>query len=184
MPAFPSSTTVLDSILFRDAFGTPAMREVFSDISLISRYAAVEIALAKAEARCGVIPVEAAEQIAKLTDVATLDFELLRRETDIVGYPILPLVQQMVKQCGEAGRYVHWGATTQDIMDTAVVLQVRDGLAIIEKDIAALRGILADLSKRYRDTPMAGRTHLQQALPVTFGYKTAIWLAMFDRHAE
>ena len=90
----------------------------------------------------------------------------------------------MAKQCGEAGRYVHWGATTQDIMDTAVVLQIRAGLEIIEADIAALRGILADLSKRYRDTPMAGRTHLQQALPVTFGYKTAIWLAMFDRHAE
>jgi 3-carboxy-cis,cis-muconate cycloisomerase len=65
-----------------------------------------------------------------------------------------------------------------------VILQVRDGLAIVEEDIAALRGILADLSKKYRDTPMAGRTHLQQALPVTFGYKTAIWLAMFDRHAE
>jgi 3-carboxy-cis,cis-muconate cycloisomerase len=69
-------------------------------------------------------------------------------------------------------------------MDTAVVLQIRAGLAIIETDIAALRGILADLSQRHRDTPMAGRTHLQQALPVTFGYKTAIWLAMFDRHAE
>ena len=184
MPAFPTSTTVLDSILFRDAFGTPAMREVFSDFSLISRYAEVEIALAKAEARCGVIPAQAADEIAKRTDVSTLDFDLLRQETDIVGYPILPLVHQMVKQCGDAGRYVHWGATTQDIMDTAVILQVRAGLAIIEDDIAALRGILANLSKRYRDTPMAGRTHLQQALPVTFGYKTAIWLAMFDRHAE
>jgi 3-carboxy-cis,cis-muconate cycloisomerase len=184
MPAFPTSTTVLDSILFRDAFGTPAMREVFSDFSLISRYAEVEVALAKAEARCGVIPAEAAVEIAKRTDVAVLDFDLLRRETDIVGYPILPLVHQMVKQCGDAGRYVHWGATTQDIMDTAVVLQVRAGLEIIEKDITELRGILAGLSKRYRDTPMAGRTHLQQALPVTFGYKTAIYLAMFDRHAE
>ena len=184
MAAFPTSTTVLDSILFRDAFGTPAMREVFSDFSLICRYAEVEIALARAEARCGVIPVEAAEEIAKRTNVSGLDFELLRHETDIVGYPILPLVQQMAKQCGEAGRYVHWGATTQDIMDTAVILQVRDGLKIIEADIAALRGILADLSRRYRDTPMAGRTHLQQALPVTFGYKTAIYLAMFDRHAE
>jgi 3-carboxy-cis,cis-muconate cycloisomerase len=90
----------------------------------------------------------------------------------------------MAKQCGDAGRYVHWGATTQDIMDTAVILQVRDGLKIIEQDIAELRRILAGLSKRYRDTPMAGRTHLQQALPVTFGYKTAIYLAMFDRHAE
>ena len=184
MAAFPTSTTVLDSILFRDAFGTPAMREVFSDFSLISRYAEVEIALAKAEARCGVIPVDAAEAIAKRTNAAALDFDLLRSETDIVGYPILPLVHQMAKQCGDAGRYVHWGATTQDIMDTAVVLQIRSGLEIIESDIAALRGILAGLAKRYRDTPMAGRTHLQQALPVTFGYKCAIWLAMFDRHAE
>jgi 3-carboxy-cis,cis-muconate cycloisomerase len=184
MPSFPTSTTVLDSILFRDTFGTPDMRAVFSDLSLISRYAEVEIALARAEARRGVIPAEAAEEIAKRTDVAAFDFDLLRQETDIVGYPILPLVHQMTRQCGEAGRYVHWGATTQDIMDTAVVLQLRDGLAIIEADIAALRGILADLSRRYRDTPMAGRTHLQQALPVTFGYKTAIYLAMFDRHAE
>jgi 3-carboxy-cis,cis-muconate cycloisomerase len=184
MATFPTSTTVLDSILFRDVFGTPAMREVFSDFSLITRYAEVEIALAKAEARCGVIPAQAAEEIAKRTDVSTLDFELLRQETDIVGYPILPLVHQMVKQCGDAGRYVHWGATTQDIMDTAVVLQIRAGLAIIESDIAALRSILAGLAKRHRDTPMAGRTHLQQALPVTFGYKCAIWLAMFDRHAE
>jgi 3-carboxy-cis,cis-muconate cycloisomerase len=184
MPAFPISTTVLDSILFRDAFGTPAMREVFSDFSLISRYAEVEIALAKAEARCGVIPPDAAKEIAARVDVAALDFDLLRRETDNVGYPILPLVHQIARQCGDAGRYVHWGATTQDIMDTAVVLQVRDGLKIVDADIAALRGILADLSRRYRDTPMAGRTHLQQALPVTFGYKTAIWLAAFDRHAE
>jgi 3-carboxy-cis,cis-muconate cycloisomerase len=184
MPAFPASTTVLDSLLFRDAFGTSTMREVFSDVALVARYAEVEVALAKAEARCGVIPAEAAEQIAKRTDVSALDFDLLRQETDIVGYPILPLVHQMVKQCGEAGRYVHWGATTQDIMDTAVVLQIRDGLDIVEADIAELRGILANLAKRHRDTPMAGRTHLQQALPVTFGYKAAVWLAMFDRHAE
>ncbi|MGY3443818.1 MULTISPECIES: class-II fumarase/aspartase family protein [unclassified Bradyrhizobium] len=180
----PTATTVLDSILFRDAFGTPVMREIFSDYSLISRYAEVEIALARAEARCGVIPSDAADEIARRTDVAALDFDLLRQETDIVGYPILPLVHQMAKQCGEAGRYVHWGATTQDIMDSAVILQVRAGLEIIEQDISELRKILADLSKRHRDTPMAGRTHLQQALPVTFGYKCAIWLAMFDRHAE
>ena len=184
MPAFPAATTVLDSILFRDAFGTAAMREVFSDHALISRYIEVEIALAKAEARCGVIPQAAADAIAARTDVAALDFDALRRETDIVGYPILPLVHQIAQQCGEAGRYVHWGATTQDIMDSALVLQLRAGLAIIDRDIAALRDILAGLSRRHRDTPMAGRTHLQQALPVTFGYKTAIWLSMFDRHAE
>ena len=180
MPA----TTVLDSVLFRDAFGTPAMREVFSDSALIGRYVEVEVALAKAEARCGVIPAEAAEAIARQANASTLDFDLLRQETDNVGYPILPLVHQLAKQCGDAGRYVHWGATTQDIMDTAVALQLRAGLGLIEQDISALRQILADLSQRHRDTAMAGRTHLQQALPITFGYKTSIWLAMFDRHAE
>jgi 3-carboxy-cis,cis-muconate cycloisomerase len=183
-PAVPTAVTVLDSILFRDAFGTPQMREVFSDHALISRYVEVEVALARAEARCGVIPADAAEAIAAKSNAGALDFDRLRHETDIVGYPILPLVHQLAEQCGEAGRYLHWGATTQDIMDTAVVLQVREGLKIIEEDIGALRAILADLSKKYRDTPMAGRTHLQQALPITFGYKTAIWLAMFDRHAE
>jgi 3-carboxy-cis,cis-muconate cycloisomerase len=180
----PTATTVIDSILFRDAFGTPGMRAVFSDYALISRYVEVEVALARAEARCGVIPEAAADEIAARVNVDTLDFDHLRHETDIVGYPILPLVHQLVEQCGEAGRYVHWGATTQDIMDTAVVLQVREGLKIVENDLGELRRILADLAKRHRDTPMAGRTHLQQALPVTFGYKAAIWLAMFDRHAE
>src|SRR6201994_1578313 len=179
-----TATTVLDSLMFRDAFGTPQMREIFSDYALVGRYAEVEIALAKAEAKCGVIPAEAAAAIASKTDVSAFDFDLFRQETDNVGYPILPLVHQMSKQCGEAGRYVHWGATTQDIMDTAVVLQLREGLRLVEQDIAELRRILADLSRRHRDTPMAGRTHLQQALPVTFGYKAAIWLAMFDRHAE
>src|SRR5262245_7749139 len=125
MSGHPTSTTVFDSLLFRDAFGTPRMREVFCDRALIARYIEVEIALARAEARCGVIPAEAAEAIARRCDIDRLDFDLLRRETDNVGYPILPLVHQLVKQCGEAGRYLHWGATTQDIMDTAVVLQMR-----------------------------------------------------------
>jgi 3-carboxy-cis,cis-muconate cycloisomerase len=183
-PGFPVATTVLDSILFRDAFGTPRARAIFSDHALISRYAEVEIALARAEARCGVIPAEAAAEIAARTNVDAFDFELLRKETDIVGYPILPVVHQMAKQCGEAGRYVHWGATTQDIMDTAVVLQVRDALTLIDEDLDELRRILRDLAQRYRDTPMPGRTHLQQALPITFGYKLAVWVAEADRHLE
>ena len=178
------ASTVIDSVLFRDSFGTPAMRAIFDDRELMRKYVEVEIALAKAEARCGVIPQEAADEIAAKCSAETLDFDLLRHETEIVGYPILPLVHQIAKQAGTSGGFVHWGATTQDIMDTAVVLQVRDGLALVEADIKALRGILAKLSRRYRDTPMAGRTHLQQALPVTFGYKTAIWLDMFDRHEE
>src|SRR6478735_7083663 len=84
MPAFAAASTVLDSVLFRDAFGTSAMREVFSDVALVSRYAEVEIALARAEARCGVIPKEAADEIASRTDVSAFDFDTLRHETEIV----------------------------------------------------------------------------------------------------
>ena len=178
------ASNVLDSVLFRDSFGTPQMRAVFDDRALIRRYVEVEIALAKAEARCGVIPQAAADEIAAICDADALDFELLRHETEIVGYPILPLVHQISKQAGASGGFVHWGATTQDIMDSAVVLQLRDALDLIDTDVAALRDILRDLARTYRDTPMAGRTHLQQALPITFGYKCAIWLNMFDRHAE
>ncbi|BCF94788.1 class-II fumarase/aspartase family protein [Paraburkholderia largidicola] len=180
----PMASTVVDSILFRDAFGTARMRALFSDHALIQRYIDVEIALAKAEARVGVIPSDAADVIARESTIERIDFDHMREETDIVGYPILPLVHQLVEMCGDAGRYVHWGATTQDIMDTAVALQVRDALESIDGDIRELRTILAKLAKKHRDTPMAGRTHLQQALPVTFGYKVAIWLAMFDRHQE
>lgn len=178
------AATVLDSILFRDAFGTPAMRAVFDERELIRKYVQVEVALAVAEARCGIIPADAARDIAARCTADTLDLDLLRRETEVVGYPILPLVHQLARQAGDAGGFVHWGATTQDIMDTAVVLQLRDAFELVRADIDALRHILAGLARKHRDTPMAGRTHLQQALPVTFGYKAAIWLDMFDRHAE
>jgi len=178
------ASTVLDSVLFRDSFGTPAMRGIFEDVALLARYTEVEVALARVQGRLGVVPAQAAKDIAAGCDSSKLDLERLKQETEVVGYPILPLVRQLAAQCGEAGKYLHWGATTQDIMDTAVVLQVRDALGLIGKDIAELQSILARQAKRYRDTPMAGRTHLQQALPVTFGYKIAIWLAMLDRHAE
>lgn len=179
-----SSSTVFDSVLFRDAFSTPAMRQIFSDHALVGRYIEVEIALARAQAKCGVIPLEAAETIARESRLERLNFEEMRRETDIVGYPILPLVHQLAPMCGDAGGYLHWGATTQDIMDSANVLQIRAALDIVEADLHELRGILASIAIEHRDTPMAGRTHLQQALPVTFGYKAAVWLGMFDRHQQ
>jgi 3-carboxy-cis,cis-muconate cycloisomerase len=178
------ATTVLDSALFRDSFGTPAMRAIFEDAALLARYTDVEVALAKAQSKLGVIPAQAAKDIAAKCDASRLDLARLKKETETVGYPILPLVRQLAAQCGESGRYLHWGATTQDIMDTAVVLQLRAALTLVAQDLAALQSILARQAKRYRDTPMAGRTHLQQALPVTFGYKLAIWLSMIDRHAE
>lgn len=178
------ASTVFDSLLFRDTFGTPAMREIFSDASLIGKYIAIEIALAKAQSRLGVIPATSAAEIENRIKFEQLDFERLKHDTENVGYPILPLVTQLVEQCGEAGKYIHWGATTQDIMDTANALQIKEALALVEADIRALRKIMQDLASAHKHTPMAGRTHLQQALPITFGYKCAIWLAMFDRHEQ
>jgi 3-carboxy-cis,cis-muconate cycloisomerase len=177
-------STVFDSDIFRDAFGSEAMRAVFSDAATIARYVEVEVALAAAEARAGVIPEEAAEAIGRLARADAIDVARLKAETDLVGYPIVGVVHQLAKQCGEAGRYVHWGATTQDIMDTATVLQVREALALVDADLAALEAALAALAGKHRDTVMAGRTHLQHALPVTFGYKAAVWRAMVVRHRQ
>lgn len=175
-------STVFDSVLFRDMFGTAEMRAVFTDEALVGRYIEAEVALARAQARMGVVPVAAAEAIGAAAKSIRIDFDKLRHETEIVGYPILPLVHQLSDAAGEAGRYVHWGATTQDIMDTANVLQIRAALQIIARDLRETRDILAAMARKYRDTPMAGRTHLQQALPVTFGYKAAVWLSSIDRH--
>jgi 3-carboxy-cis,cis-muconate cycloisomerase len=180
---------MLQSTVFGDLFGTAAMREAFGEPALFRNCAVVEAALARAQARRGIIPKEAAAAISKVADAIVagsepLDFARLKRETATVGFPILPLVRQLADRAGEAGRWLHWGATTQDIMDSAVVLQIRDGLALIEADLAAVRGNLAALAKKHRDTPMPGRTFFQQALPVTFGYKAAVWLSAFDRHAE
>src|SRR5437667_295530 len=161
-------STVLDSDIFKDMFGTAEMRAVFSDDNLLKCYVEAEIALAAAQGRLGVIPRDAADAIARLAPTVALDREALKHEAENVGYPILGLVRQLSEKLGEAGRYVHWGATTQDIMDTATVLQIRTALAIIERDMSAVLAALAALATKYRDTPMPGRTHLQQALPVTF----------------
>ena len=123
-------------------------------------------------------------QITAQASAPALDLNRLRTETDIVGYPILPLVRQLTDICGPAGKYLHWGATTQDIMDTANILQMKAGLDIVEGGITGVITALTRLASTYRDTPMAGRTHLQHALPVTFGYKAAVWLSSFQRHQE
>src|SRR5438045_2191908 len=182
------SIGVLSSTLFGDMFGTAAMRGVFGELAFLARCTEAEAALARAQARAGIVPADAAAAISKaaaaiIEDPQSLDLQRLKRETETVGYPILPRGRQLADRGGDAGRWVHWGATTQDIMDTAVVLQIRAGLELIEADLTGLRGHLAALARRWRDTPMAGRTHLQHALPITFGYKAAVWLAAFDRHA-
>jgi 3-carboxy-cis,cis-muconate cycloisomerase len=178
-------STILDSAVFRDIFTTEAMRNVFSDENRVQKYLDFEAALARAQARLGIIPQEAAAEIVAHCDLKFIDMAKLKEATEKIGYPVLPVVQQLVKACKDnLGEWSHWGATTQDITDTATVLQIREALDIVEADIAAISDALAALAKKYRDTPMAGRSNLQQAVPITFGYKMATMLAGFERHKQ
>ena len=178
-------STYLDSAVFRDIFTTPAMRAVWSDENRVQKYLDFEAALARAQAKLKIIPQAACDEILKHCDAKEYDMAKLKEATERIGYPVLPVVQQLVKLCKNGlGEWSHWGATTQDITDTATVLQIKESLALIEKEIEAICDALAALAKKYRDTPMAGRSNLQQAVPITFGYKMATMLAAFERHRQ
>ena len=179
------TATALDSVIFCDIFSTPEMRQVFSDEGRTAYYLDIEAALARAQARLGVIPEAAAREIDRQCRIENIDLARLKQQTERIGYPILGVVQQIVDLCADGlGEWCHWGATTQDITDTAAILQIRAALALVEKEMEAIAGVLADLSRRYRDTPMAGRSNLQQAVPLTFGFKMAALLAAMQRHRE
>ncbi|WP_444942312.1 3-carboxy-cis,cis-muconate cycloisomerase [Microbulbifer sp. ZKSA004] len=175
--------TAIDSVVFCDIFSTSAMRKIFSDEQRVQRYLDVEAALAKVQARLKIIPTEAAEDITQHCDAKQIDFVKLKEQTELIGYPVLGVVEQLVSLCSrDLGQWCHWGATTQDITDTATVLQIRAALEIVETEVNAIADALASLAKRFRDTPMIGRSNLQQAVPITFGYKAAVWLAGIHRH--
>jgi len=178
-------STILDSAVFRDIFTTPDMRAVWSDENRVQKYLDIEAALARAQAALGIIPRKAAAEIVRHCDANNIDMRLLKEKTEKIGYPVLPVVQQLVALCKDGlGEWCHWGATTQDITDTATVLQIRESLDLIERDLDGIADALARLAKKYRDTPMAGRSNLQQAVPITFGYKMATMLSAFERHRE
>ncbi len=178
-------TSLIDSAVFRDIFSTAAMRRVFSDENRVQKYLDFEGALARAQGRLGIIPKEAAEEICRHCNAAEIDFAKLKTQTEKIGYPVLPVVQQLVAACRDGlGEWCHWGATTQDITDRATVLQIREALTLIEADLDGIADALAALARKYRDTPMAGRSNLQQAVPITFGYKMATLLAAFERHKQ
>jgi 3-carboxy-cis,cis-muconate cycloisomerase len=179
------SASTIDSFYFGDLFGTAAMRSVFSDKNRIKAWLQTEVALARAQATLNIIPKEAAESIAQAAKYKNLNLEAMKAEFDKVGFPILPFVHQLTKACDpETARWVHYGATTQDILDTGTVLQMQEGLDLLENDLEGTIMALVSLSLKHRDTVMAGRTFQQLAAPITFGYKAAIWLDELLRHKE
>jgi len=174
-----------DSALFGGLFGTDEIRALFDDRRRLGFMLEVEVALARAQAALGIIPADAATAIARAADPTKLDLAQIGAETEKAGQPVMALAKALTKAAGpEAGRWVHWGATTQDVTDTALVLQLRAALDLIERDLKALIAALATQAEANRDLVMAGRSFLQQALPVSFGYKVAVWLAPLLRHAE
>jgi len=176
--------SLLDSTIFAPLFGDEDVNRLFGDRAYVHALVVVEIALARAAAQVGVIPASAAEQIGKVAS-EKIDLAALTAGTTRSGFPIIALVQELRKQVSaDAAPYVHWGATTQDIMDTACVLQLRAVMESIGKRIGEIVADLSALADKHRTTVLAGRTHSQQALPITFGLKVAGWLAPLLRHVE
>jgi 3-carboxy-cis,cis-muconate cycloisomerase len=176
--------TPLDSTIFGPLFTDAEISALLTDEAFVRTLVDVEKALARAEARVGVIAASAGETIGKAR-ADEIDIAVLAKGTVGSGFPIIALVQELRKQVGaEAAPFVHWGATTQDIMDTALVLQLRSAVNLIRTRLGEIGRHLSSLADRYRMTVLAGRTHGQQALPISFGIKAASWLAPLLRHAE
>jgi 3-carboxy-cis,cis-muconate cycloisomerase len=178
-------STAFDSFYLRDRYGSPAMRAIWDDRMMVQRWLDVESALATAEADLGLIPSSAAREIARKARVELLDLGAMKRDFDVTWNPVMPLVDALRRVLSPAaGRYVHWGATSKNIMDTGTALQIRDSYAVVLAELDAIADVLARLARRHRDTVMAGRTHGQHALPVTFGFKVAAWLDELLRQRE
>jgi 3-carboxy-cis,cis-muconate cycloisomerase len=155
------------------------MRAVFSEERRLQTMLDVEAALARAQASLGIVPQAAADAITAAAGRADeVDRAAIVAGTENVGYPVVPLTRELARLAGTgAAGYVHWGATTQDVMDTSLVLQLRAAFALLDADLSGLIRALAARAQTHRNDVMAGRTHLQHALPLTFGYKCAVWLA-------
>ncbi|HEU0202862.1 MAG TPA: adenylosuccinate lyase [Burkholderiaceae bacterium] len=178
------SVHLFDYQLLGDLFVTPEVRQHFDERAVLQAWLDVEAALADSEARVGLIPAWAAAEIAAQAQVDRFDLAALQRRVHQTAHPLVPLIEELARSCGQAGAYVHWGATTQDIIDTGMVLCLKRVYALITRDLAALIEVLAELAHRHRSTLMAGRTHGQHAAPITFGFKLAVWLAECLRHLD
>jgi 3-carboxy-cis,cis-muconate cycloisomerase len=169
--------SALDSQLTGRLFASEGMAGVFSDQARLAAMLRVEAALARAQASLGIVPEELAAAIMAL-DPAGLDADMLGRQTAVAGVPTIPFVRAVQSRLPpRMERFFHKGATTQDVIDTSLVLQTREALDLVEIDLIAILEGLSHLADAHRATPCAGRTYGQHAAPVTFGYKVAAWLS-------
>ncbi|GFZ62045.1 3-carboxy-cis,cis-muconate cycloisomerase [Pseudomonas amygdali pv. eriobotryae] len=174
--------------LFDAYFMQPEMREIFSDEGRVQGMLDFEAALARAQARVGLIPPEVVADIELSCDARLFDFDALAIAIGSAGNSAIPLVKALGKQIAarsaEAERYVHMGATSQDVMDSGLILQLRRAIVLLERDLTLMADAMAEQAQRHAGTPLAGRTWLQQATPVTLGMKIAGWLGAVTRHRQ
>ncbi|MEQ8818519.1 lyase family protein, partial [Thalassobaculum sp.] len=172
-----------DSRITGPLFSDPDVAAAFGDAAAVDAMVAVEAALARAQVRLGLIPSFAADCIARAAETFEPDLDAIGADTEKSGVPTIALVAQLRRAAGEeAAPFVHWGATSQDIVDTAFVLQARDVVDGFALRLAAVAEALVSLAEAHRDTIMVARTRSQQALPTTFGVKVAGWLSPLARH--
>ncbi|AWH89801.1 adenylosuccinate lyase [Limnobaculum parvum] len=179
------STSVFDSVLLKNLWSTEEMRQVFSDDVRMQMWLDYEAALAIEQAKMGIIPQDAADEIVACAKLERLDMDFILEQVRLTKHPLVPTIRGLEHACANGfGEYVHFGPTTQDVMDTGMVLQFKMAHKIFLRDLKEIGRSLLKLSEEHRNTPMAGRTLALQALPITFGHKTAIWLAEMMRHHE
>jgi 3-carboxy-cis,cis-muconate cycloisomerase len=178
-PSAPNST------LYAPAQSTPELLQIYSAQATVQAMLDVEAALARAEAKAKIIPARAASAIARACDASRFDLAAIAGKGRDAGNIAIPLVAALTGGVqGSAARYVHWGATSQDIIDTATVLQLRSALDLIERDLKQTLAVLAQLARKHRRTVMTGRTLLQPAAIVSFGLKAALWRDALLRHHQ
>lgn len=175
---------VIDYLILGNNFSTSEMRAIWSEQNRLEKQVAVEVALAKVQGELGVIPCDAADAIVAKADASKLSIEQIAKQAAKAKHSLMSTINALQDQVGDAGQFIHYGATTQDIVDTATVLQLKQSFAIIERDTKLVACELKKLAKQYQYLPMVGRTHGMQALPTTFGFKLAVWLDEFVRHLQ
>lgn len=178
-------THIIDSPIYGDAWNTDEMRAIFDDVPRLQGWLDVIAALAEAQAELGIIPAEALPEIRRVCRVELLDMAALQRAYAETGHSTLGLINELKQLCsGPAGEWIYYGATVQDISDSYTAAALRKVWAIVFRDLRQIESDLLNLAVAHRATPMAGRTHGQPGLPITFGYKVSVWLAEIRRHVE
>src|SRR5688500_18549788 len=176
---------IADSYFHSGGYSTEESRRIFCDVCRMQRWLEIEAALALSQSDLGMIPEDVAHRIAQHARIELIDLEEVRRGIAETGHSLVPLLRGLERSCGGyAGQFVHHGATTQDIQDTGMSLEMRDVLERVDHDLSRLMAGLGAIAREHRDQVMMGRTHAQPALPTTFGLKVAGWIDELLRHRE